>query len=148
MLGSVCFLTESMQKLGERGCGFDLGLLFDLHPGMQRLPIRWVGMDSSCNPESKLDDKSFLLNHTCGITAPLSVSWPWLYISTILHHQYFSTKSSPCISSGTSSASSRARVPMSARAAVQEKCCEREGGKADPQDSKREAGDHCRTLLC
>lgn len=31
----------------------------------------------------RLDDKSFLPNHTCGVTAPPSVSWPWLYISTI-----------------------------------------------------------------
>lgn len=76
-------LTESMQNLGERGWGFDRGLLFDLHPGMQRLPVRRVGMDTPCNPESRLDDKSFLLNYTCSVTAPLSVLWPWLYISTI-----------------------------------------------------------------
>lgn len=40
----------------------------------------WIPHVAQC---FRLDDKSFLPNHTCGVTAPLSVSWPWLYISTI-----------------------------------------------------------------
>lgn len=98
----------------------------------------WIPHVAQC---FRLDDKSFLPNHTCGVTAPLSVSWPWLHL---YNPSITSTSLPTCISSGTSSASSRAEVPLSARAPVQGKSSERGGGNDDAQGSKRKAEQQAR----